>query len=194
MLARLTTYLAITVIFFSLRIGSPSPISGTSGWIFWSLNERYSAVIAFAIILIYLALYALFLQPFLGDAARYFRASPGNVTVRREIRRQAVNTLETLHKWGTYDRIVIVAHSLGTVVAYDMLRAYFSRICNDLPECGTAWSRSSRRSTRTIWTIPPARSWAKMIFALPDARSSERSPRKRSIAGFPQIKSGNPGW
>lgn len=105
------------------------------GWIFWSLNERYSAVIAFAIILIYLALYALFLQPFLGDAARYFRASPGNVSVRREIRRQAVDTLDTLHKWGTYDRIIVVAHSLGTVVAYDMLRAYFSRNSNGLPDC-----------------------------------------------------------
>lgn len=103
------------------------------GWIFWSLNERYSAVIAFAIILIYLALYAMFLQPFLGDAARYFRASPGNVLVRREIRKQAVDMLDTLHKWGTYDRIVVVAHSLGTVVAYDMLRAYFSRINNGLP-------------------------------------------------------------
>ena len=37
-------------------------------------------------------------------------------------------------KWGSYDRIVIVAHSLGTVVAYDMLRAYFSRINNKLPD------------------------------------------------------------
>jgi hypothetical protein len=103
------------------------------GWIFWSLNERYSAVIAFAVILLYLALYALFLQPYLGDAARYFRASPGNVLVRREIRRQAVEMLDTLHKWGTYDRIVVVAHSLGTVVGYDMLRAYFSRVNNRLP-------------------------------------------------------------
>jgi hypothetical protein len=105
-----------------------------SGWILWSLNERYSAVIAFAIILIYLAVYALFLQPLLGDAARYFRASPGNVAIRREIRRQAVDTLDTLHKWGNYDRIVIVAHSLGTVVAYDMLRAYFSRLNSSLPD------------------------------------------------------------
>jgi hypothetical protein len=106
------------------------------GWIFWSLNERYSAVIAFAVIFIYFALYALFLQPYLGDAARYFRASPGNVLVRREIRKQAVDTLDTLHKWGIYDRIVVVAHSLGTVVAYDMLRAYFSRVNNSLPAGG----------------------------------------------------------
>ncbi|THD54709.1 MAG: hypothetical protein E8A46_07495 [Bradyrhizobium sp.] len=104
------------------------------GWILWSLNERYSAVIACAIIVIYFSLYALFLQPYLGDAARYFRASPGNVLVRRKIRKEAVDTLDTLHKWGNYDRIIIVAHSLGTVVAYDMLRAYFSRINGLLPD------------------------------------------------------------
>jgi hypothetical protein len=73
------------------------------------------------------------LQPYLGDAARYFRDSPGNVAARREIRRQAVGILQTLHQSGDYDRIVIVAHSLGTVVAYDMLRAYYSRINQDLP-------------------------------------------------------------
>lgn len=104
------------------------------GWIFWSLNERYSSVIALSVIVIYGALYALFLQPYLGDAARYFRNSPGNVAVRREIRKQAVNTLDALHASGRYDRIIVVAHSLGTVVAYDMLRAYFSRICNSLPD------------------------------------------------------------
>ncbi len=104
------------------------------GWIFWSLNERYSAVIAVSAIVLYLALYALFLQPFLGDAARYFRPSPGNVLVRRQIRKHAVDTLEALHKWGTYDRIIVVAHSLGTVVAYDMLRTYFSRVNNALPD------------------------------------------------------------
>ena len=104
------------------------------GWIFWSLNERYSSVIALSVVSIYGILYALFLQPYLGDAARYFRNSPGNVAVRREIRKQAVDTLEALHASGKYDRIIIVAHSLGTVVAYDMLRAYFSRICNNLPD------------------------------------------------------------
>jgi hypothetical protein len=119
---------------FSSDIWQPFEGVWIRSWLFWALNERYSAVIAVAIILIYVALYALFLEPYLGDAARYFRASPGNVLVRREIRKQAVNMLDGLHKWGTYDRIVVVAHSLGTVVAYDMLRAYFSRVNNLLPE------------------------------------------------------------
>jgi hypothetical protein len=82
---------------------------------------------------LYVGLNAVFLQSYLGDAARYFRNSPGNVAVRREIRKQAVATLASLHESGQYDRIIVVAHSLGSVIAYDMLRTYFSRTCNDLP-------------------------------------------------------------
>jgi hypothetical protein len=81
---------------------------------------------------VYLAAYAAFLQPFLGDAARYFRNSPANVAVRREIRRQAVDTLDLLHRLRIYDRVIVVAHSLGTVIAYDMLRAYYSRVCDQI--------------------------------------------------------------
>jgi hypothetical protein len=103
------------------------------GWIPWSITSYWSSAAACYFVAIYLALYAVFLQPYLGDAARYFRNSPANVSVRREIRRQAVSTLEALHLSGDYDRIVVVAHSLGTVVAYDMLRAYYSRINQALP-------------------------------------------------------------
>jgi hypothetical protein len=99
----------------------------------WALNAPWSVPIAFAILGLYLIANAAFLQPYLGDAARYFRGSPANVAVRRAIRTEAVNSLHNLHKSCSYDRIIVVAHSLGTVVAYDMLRAYFSRICSDLP-------------------------------------------------------------
>jgi hypothetical protein len=99
----------------------------------WGLNSPWSAILAFAVLGLYLAANAAFLQPYLGDAARYFRGSPGNVAVRRAIRKEAVDTLERLHTSGQYDRIVIVAHSLGCVVAYDMLRNYFGRVCGELP-------------------------------------------------------------
>jgi len=105
------------------------------GWL-WALNSPWSVAAASAVIGLYLILNATFLQSYLGDAARYFRGSPGNVAVRRAIRTEAVDTLERLHKSGDYDRIVVVAHSLGTVVAYDMLRAYYSRVCDELPPVG----------------------------------------------------------
>lgn len=99
----------------------------------WGLNSPWSVDLAWAVVGLYLAVNAAFLQPYLGDAARYFRNSPANVAVRRAIRKEAVDMLDRLHTGGQYDRIVIVAHSLGSVVAYDMLRAYFSRISGELP-------------------------------------------------------------
>jgi hypothetical protein len=99
----------------------------------WSLDSRLSAITAWTILGLYLAINAAFLQPYLGDAARYFRVSPANIAGQRQIRREAVQLLEDLHLSGEYDRIIVVAHSLGTVVAYDMLHAYFSRICGQLP-------------------------------------------------------------
>ena len=99
----------------------------------WSLMSPASMVAACAVIGIYLIINAWFLEPYLGDAARYFRNSPANVAVRRAIRKNAVDTLASLHASGYYDRIIVVAHSLGSVVAYDMLRAYYSRICDWTP-------------------------------------------------------------
>ena len=117
--------------------------SAARGWL-WGVNSPWSVAAAAAVIGLYLILNAVFLQSYLGDAARYFRGSPGNVAVRRAIRKEAVDTLERLHTGGQYDRIVVVAHSLGTVVAYDMLRAYYSRVCDELPpieQLGTDFDR-----------------------------------------------------
>jgi hypothetical protein len=99
----------------------------------WSLGSQWSVVLAWLNVAAYLIFNVMFLQPYLGDAARYFRNAPANTAVRREIRRQAVDMLSFLHTSGKYDRIIIVAHSLGSVIAYDMLRAYFARVAHDLP-------------------------------------------------------------
>jgi hypothetical protein len=60
-----------------------------------------------------------------GDAGRYFTPSPCNVGERSKIRQQGLSFLKKLHqRTGNekYDRIIIVAHSLGTVLAYDLIR------------------------------------------------------------------------
>ncbi len=126
----------LSLIFYLVFLGMEF---GNYGWervlghlraanIAWALPSHASTMAAFVILAVYLMINAAFLQPYLGDAARYFRNSPANVAVRRAIRKDAVDTLEQLHRSRDYDRIVVVAHSLGTVVAYDMLRAYYSRI------------------------------------------------------------------
>lgn len=60
-----------------------------------------------------------------GDAARYFTPEPDNIAERSHIRQQGIAFLKKLHELKSVekvDRIIIVAHSLGTVVAYDLLR------------------------------------------------------------------------
>lgn len=58
---------------------------------------------------------------FVGDAARYLKPRPDNVAIRQQIREAGVDLLERLHAPGRYDRIVVFGHSLGSVIAYDIL-------------------------------------------------------------------------
>jgi hypothetical protein len=56
----------------------------------------------------------------LGDAPRYLLPLPDNVALRQQIREAGVDLIERLHGEG-YDRIVILGHSLGSVIAYDII-------------------------------------------------------------------------
>ncbi|MGH8252174.1 MAG: hypothetical protein ACREVI_16030 [Steroidobacteraceae bacterium] len=57
-----------------------------------------------------------------GDAARYLHVAPTNIQRRHEIREAGIALLKELHEpERNYSRIIIVGHSLGTVIGYDML-------------------------------------------------------------------------
>ncbi|MGQ2981882.1 hypothetical protein [Flavobacterium sp.] len=65
----------------------------------------------------------------LGDVARYLTPEPENILERSAIRQQGITFLKKLHSIKTRtkpDRIIIVAHSLGSAVAYDLLRLLWS--------------------------------------------------------------------
>jgi len=91
-----------------------------------------------------------FLLKYFGDVARYVKASPLNVARRQDIREKGVQLLESLMDIKSdgspakpeYDRIIVVAHSLGSIVAYDILAHCFARI-NDKVAVEPAQSRLS---------------------------------------------------
>jgi len=62
-----------------------------------------------------------------GDAARYLQPAPSNIHRREEIRKAGIRVLRKLHgaknedDTPKYDRIIVVGHSLGSVVGYDVL-------------------------------------------------------------------------
>jgi hypothetical protein len=68
------------------------------------------------------------LKTSLVDVVRYLDTSPRSYDVRRKIRKEAVSLLEGLHESGRYQRIMIVAHSLGAFIAYDAIAYYWSRV------------------------------------------------------------------
>lgn len=77
---------------------------------------------------ILLIVFNYFMLTYLGDAARYFSASPGNVEIRQKIREEGVKLLRNLHHSKRYDRIIVVGHSLGSVIAYDILKYYWIEV------------------------------------------------------------------
>lgn len=85
--------------------GTPSPIPA------WVL-----AIISIAIV----PLVGAVLLLVVGDAARYLHVAPSNIQRRHEIRQAGVKLLTALHQRG-YERIVVVGHSLGSVIGYDIL-------------------------------------------------------------------------
>ncbi len=65
---------------------------------------------------------------YLGDAARYLEPNPGNISSRTQIKDGGADLLQKLMEKRTsqgeqyYDRLVVVGHSLGSVIAYDIIR------------------------------------------------------------------------
>lgn len=55
------------------------------------------------------------------DVVRYLDTSPRSYAVRRDIRAGIIDLLKGLHADGRYQRIIIVAHSRGSYIAYDAI-------------------------------------------------------------------------
>jgi hypothetical protein len=106
----------------------------------WLLGIEWFAVAIFVLVNL------VFLGPFVGDAARYFRSSPDNIRARQEIRALGVRILNDLHDAPRrYDRIIVVGHSLGSVVGYDILTYAFARRCKKITIGGSSPPEEVRR-------------------------------------------------
>lgn len=72
----------------------------------------------------------------LGDVARYLDSHPDNVGVRFTTRNAIVGLLDKLHESGRYERIVVIGHSLGGLVAYDAVRLLWASRTRDWNAAG----------------------------------------------------------
>jgi hypothetical protein len=63
--------------------------------------------------------------PYVGRIVRYTRAIPDNIDARAKIRARGLALLDQLHK-AEYQRIIVVGHSLGSILAYDLVSYYWA--------------------------------------------------------------------
>lgn len=129
-----------------LRI--PSNVPGRIRWVyylFWGLTSALVILVLTGIInpsllkdyrqfsvvgmIIYLIVsgFNLFMIRYLGDAARYTDASPENIDERQKIRTNGIKLVKAIHDSEKYDRIIIVGHSLGTIIGYDIIKNLWSQ-------------------------------------------------------------------
>jgi hypothetical protein len=63
-------------------------------------------------------------QATFSRVARYTRADPVNIAARAAVRERGLMLLRKLHDEGLYERVIVVSHSLGTMLAHDLI-GYF---------------------------------------------------------------------
>jgi len=71
---------------------------------------------------------------YVGDAARYLSPTPRNIRLRQEIRADGIKLLKKIQESGDYDRVIMVGHSLGSVIAYDILKHVWQECYKDYRE------------------------------------------------------------
>ncbi|WP_433765305.1 hypothetical protein [Pseudomonas putida] len=67
-----------------------------------------------------------------GRVVRYTRADPDNIAARAAVRTRGLNLLRALHEGDEYDRVILVAHSLGSILAYDLLTYFWAEKTNSI--------------------------------------------------------------
>jgi surfactin synthase thioesterase subunit len=117
-----------------------------------------------------------------GDAARYLNPSPPNIEMRRRIRAEGVELLRRLHKCELYDRITLVGHSLGSVIAYDIIR-------NLWPEYNTVHARLAETDQKALRDLEGD---GKKIAANPKSELADKFRIEQSALWKEQRRQGNP--
>lgn len=121
-----------------------------------------------------------FAVPYFGDVARYVRADPANVSRRKAIRDRGLALLHALHESDEYDRIIIVSHSLGTIVAYDLINLLWTQL-------GPSHRNSSIEIARQPFEEMDAYLQKVAMDDLPERERTESAVRNR-ITEFRQLQ------
>jgi hypothetical protein len=120
--------LAVAVLAVATVLPSRESTGSWSPWDYWPLRW----LVGFSAWQLAAATAALgwitqsFVVPYFGRVVRYTRAYPDNISARQEIRDRGLALLDELHRT-RYGRIIVVGHSLGSILAYDLVSYCWAR-------------------------------------------------------------------
>ncbi len=125
-LAWLLLWLLVSLIAVAglLAIVPPDAESGLAIWAHLKIS-RWAFILIVALVT---ALLHRFLLRTFARVARYTRSTPDNIAARAAIRERGLKLLEALHgDDDRYSRVIVVGHSLGSIVAYDIISFFWAR-------------------------------------------------------------------
>ena len=116
-----------------------------------------------------------------ADASRWFSPGPHDIESRDKVRQQAVGLLKELHRPDAngrprYGRIIVVAHSLGAVVAYDAIRLAFDDLRDPAEPTSTPADPPDQRQ-------PNAWKFATDIPGEPAFKDAQGQPLLKEVGG-----------
>jgi hypothetical protein len=160
--------LLASILFFAFPALRPSLLSGNA--VSWPIGIVLPLAVLQAVILAYV-----------GDAAIYLSPSPRNIETRHSIRSAGVDLLRKLHDCGEYDRIVMVGHSLGSVIGYDILTyawQYFhdAHGCVDHPKNDALKAAQKAAADLKRGSADAGEAWRQASTALWLERRADRCP------------------
>lgn len=112
--------LALLVWGFARSVSSPSVAGVLDAFTRWQVTTGL-------VLSVLGVLVGRYLRRYLSDAARYLTPRPANIAAREAIRDEGLTLLRQLHA-GRYRRVVVVGHSLGSVIGYDLLRGLWDEL------------------------------------------------------------------
>ena len=111
-------------------------VTGTWSWLAGLLTTGVLVLVPAIFWFVFGFLRDTYIVNFAGDAARYLEPRTENIRLRQEIREAGLELFDALHDGGRYDRVIVYGHSLGSVIAYDIL--------------SHAWTQRSREHDSTL--------------------------------------------
>jgi pimeloyl-ACP methyl ester carboxylesterase len=125
--------LVVALFLIAAGLKDPTTIGGYNVWDYLPLRwlRGFQGWALTAVGVVFGAISTRYIVPYFGRVVRYTTAKPDNIAARKNIRERGLELLTELHEVrpheGGYDRIIVVGHSLGSMLAYDLISYFWAK-------------------------------------------------------------------